>query len=327
METTNITKMKTSIIQLLCCPVCKNRLEVLGNQLKCIDLNCERLYPIIDDVPILINEHSSLFSINEIIIKHKTEGSDLNNHKNSAKRFIPNMNKNIKARKNYYKFAELLKKQTSNPKVLVLGGGILGEGMDVLVKQYPNIDLIESDIYFGPRTKLICDAHDIPLQDNSLDGIIIQAVLEHVADPWKCIMEIYRVLKINQGIVYAETPFMQQVHMGRFDFTRFTNLGHRRLFRRFEEIDSGASCGPGMALAWAYEYFLLSFIKSKILRRFVKLFAKLSSFWLKYFDYYLINKPGAIDAASSCFFLGKKIAKFISDKELINQYKGAMKDF
>ena len=63
----------------------------------------------------------------------------------------------------------------------------------------------------------------------------------------------------GRGVVYAETPFMQQVHMGPYDFTRFTHSGHRRLFRRFEEVESGAVCGPGMALAWAYQYFLLSF--------------------------------------------------------------------
>ena len=52
----------------------------------------------------------------------------------------------------------------------------------------------------------------------------------------------------DDGLVYADTPFMQQVHMGRYDFTRFTYLGHRRLFRKFEEIDSGAVSGPAMAL-------------------------------------------------------------------------------
>ena len=52
--------------------------------------------------------------------------------------------------------------------------------------------------------------------------------------------EIYRVLK-SDGIVYIETPFMQQVHGGKYDFTRFTYLGHRRLFARFQEIESGIS--------------------------------------------------------------------------------------
>jgi len=44
---------------------------------------------------------------------------------------------------------------------------------------------------------------------------------------------------------------------------------------------------------------------------------------LKYFDYYLINKTAAIDAASGCYFMGLKEEMVLSDRELINYYKGA----
>ena len=80
---------------------------------------------------------------------------------------------------------------------------------------------------------LICDANDIPFENGSFDGVVLQAALEHVADPYRCVEETHRVLK-EKGLVYAETAFMQQVHGGRYDFTRFTRLGHRRLFRRFD---------------------------------------------------------------------------------------------
>jgi ubiquinone/menaquinone biosynthesis C-methylase UbiE len=49
---------------------------------------------------------------------------------------------------------------------------------------------------------MIFDAHDIPIEDGSFDGVIILAVLEHVADPYRYSEEIYRVLK-DQGVVYA----------------------------------------------------------------------------------------------------------------------------
>ena len=186
-----------------------------------------------------------------------------------------------------------------------------------------SIELVESDISFGPRTRLICDGHDLPFKDKSFDGVICQAVLEHVVDPFRSVEEIYRVLK-ESGLVYAETPFMQQVHGGRYDFARFTHLGHRRLFRMFEEIDSGAGVGPGTALSWSYQYFLLSFFTSRKLRALIKLFSSLTSFYLKYFDYYLINKPGALDAASGYYFLGRKSEKVLSDQELIKLYRGAV---
>ena len=96
------------------------------------------------------------------------------------------------------------------------------------------------------------------------------------------------------------------------------------LFRKFEEIDSGPVSGPGMALAWAYKYFLLSFVSSSHARRFFSFFAHITSFYLKYFDYYLIDKPGTYDAASGFYFIGRKSHLILSDRELIQLYRGAI---
>jgi SAM-dependent methyltransferase len=185
-----------------------------------------------------------------------------------------------------------------------------------------SIELVESDVGFGPRTMLICDAHDIPFGDASFDGVIVQAVLEHVVDPYRCVEEIHRVMG-EGGLVCAETAFMQQVHCGRYDFTRFTQLGHRRLFRKFEEVDSGAVCGPGMALAWSYQYFLQSFTTSRTLRALIRVFSCLTSFYLKYFDYYLANRTAALDCASAYYFIGRKRQEVLPDRELVKLYRGA----
>lgn len=45
-------------------------------------------------------------------------------------------------------------------------------------------------------------------------------------------------------------------------------------------------------------------------------------FWLKYFDYYLKDTPGGINAASGTYFLGKKSNKTISVQEIISGYRG-----
>jgi ubiquinone/menaquinone biosynthesis C-methylase UbiE len=193
---------------------------------------------------------------------------------------------------------------------------------EILAKYPDSIEFVETDVSFGPRTMLICDGHNLPFQDASFDGIIVQAVLEHVLDPYACVNEIHRVIKMD-GIVYAETPFMQQVHGRQFDFTRFTHLGHRRLFRHFEELESGAVCGPGMALAWSYKYFLISFSNNKSIRKLLDGFARITAFYLKYFDYFLTKKKGALDAASGYYFMGKKTGITLTDKELINSYAGA----
>lgn len=171
---------------------------------------------------------------------------------------------------------------------------------------------------------MVFDAHDIPFEDETFDDVIVQAVLEHVVDPARCAAEIRRVLR-PRGVVYAETPFMQQVHEGAYDFTRFTHLGHRRLWRDFDELASGVACGPGMALAWAWRYFLLSFARRPATRTLASAAARGSAFWLKYFDRFLAHHPGAYDAASGFFFLGRKSQTRLTDRQLPHLYRGGMR--
>ena len=53
-----------------------------------------------------------------------------------------------------------------------------------------------------------------------------------------------------------QTPFMQQVHEGAYDFTGYTVLGHRYLFRDFEALDFGGNKGANVALAWSIKIFV-----------------------------------------------------------------------
>lgn len=315
-------KLSNAVQKLLRCPVCYTKLEIHSEHCRCENHECNFLFPMINKIPILIDENSSLFSIDDFVNRRHTffDLSPSNNLKKTLKKFLPNKGKNIKGKENYGKFAELLLNKSINPKVLVIGGSILGDGMEVILEN-PNIELVESDISFGPRTSLICDAHTLPFEDNSFDGVIVQAVLEHVVDPFRCVDEIHRILK-EDGLVYSEMPFMQQVHGGCYDFTRFTYLGHRRLFRKFKEIGSGVLCGPGMALAWSYEYFLLSFTKSMFIRTLVRIFVRITAFYLKYLDYLLIERAETLDAASAYYFIGTKSNQILPDKELIKLYKG-----
>ncbi len=235
-----------------------------------------------------------------------------------AKGALPELGMNINSKRNYLRLGHLLLKECSKPKVLVVGAGILGHGMEALTSK-PSIELIESDVALAPRTNVICDAHDLPFADESLDGVVAQAVLEHVVDPYRCVAEFHRVLR-GRGLIYAQTPFMQQVHGGEYDFTRFTYRGHRRLFRQFDEVDSGLAGGPATALAWSYQYLLLSFARRKATRAGIKAFARVTAFWLKYIDRLVIGKAGAFDAASGYYFMGRKSTATLADRDLIHRY-------
>jgi SAM-dependent methyltransferase len=308
--------------QKLLCPATKVKIQQSGESLVSV-IDPAIRYPIIDGIPILIDDQTSLFSVDDFINRRNTT-FDLNASsgifKKTVKKLVqlePSISLNIKADSNYKQLVSLL---PQNAKILVVGGSIKGNGMD-LIYENNSFEIIGSDVSFGEYTRVICDAHDLPFEDNTFDCVIVQAVLEHVLEPQRCVSEIHRVLN-DSGIVYAETPFIQQVHMKQYDFTRFTHLGHRWLFKDFEEVMSGPCCGPGMALAWSYSSFLQSFTTSRIINRLLILFARITSFFFKYFDYFLINKPGAYDAASGYYFLGRKSSKSLSNKELLQQFQG-----
>lgn len=316
-------KLKEDALQRLCCPICKSKLKATNGRFSCVSAQCRITFPVVDGTPVLINEANSLFSISDFTHRRDTYLTPRSKLTKLAKKFIPTLSRNLKARANFSQFIELLHKKSADPQVLILGGGVVGQGLKEILS-LPSIQFVESDVSFGPRTVLICDIHDIPFEDETFDGVITQATLEHVVDPSRAVEEIHRVLKKN-GIVYAETPFLQHVHGGRYDFTRFTHLGHRRLFRKFDEICSGAAMGSAMSLAWAYEAFWLSLVQSRLARAVVKGLVRLTVWWIKYLDYYLINKPGTLDAACLYYFMGAKSDKIISDREIIKEYKGAFK--
>jgi SAM-dependent methyltransferase len=219
-------------------------------------------------------------------------------------------------RENVGRFMSLLRASSDRPSVLVIGGGTVGQGMQPLYDEQ-DIRLIAFDIYATGNIHFVADAHAIPLRDGAVDGVIVQAVLEHVLEPDRVAAEIWRVLKPG-GLVYSETPFMQHVHEGAYDFTRYTESGHRYLFRRFELISSGVCGGPGTQLIWSIDYFARSLFRSRT----VGSLAKLSCFWLQWFDR-LMPDNYARDAASGFFFLGRRSDRAITPREAVGFYRGA----
>ena len=182
-------------------------------------------------------------------------------------------------------------------------------------------DFVETDVSLGPRTQLVLDAHQIPYAAGSFDAVVVQAVLEHVLNPQQCVAEIHRVLRTG-GLVYADTPFMQQVHGGPYDFTRFTRSGHRMLFRAFDEVDSGASSGPGTALGWAWQYLWLSLAGNNgTMQLAAKTFARFTGFWMKYLDGLAGQHPRALDGACGLYFIGRRADGELTDRQILAYYR------
>ncbi|HUR80227.1 MAG TPA: class I SAM-dependent methyltransferase [Thermoanaerobaculia bacterium] len=202
--------------------------------------------------------------------------------------------------------------------VLIIGGGTVG----ALVQPFyddPELRVIGFDIYGTAATQFVADAHQIPAADASVDAVVIIAVLEHVLDPWRVVGEIHRVLKPG-GALYAETPFLQHVHEAAYDFTRFTESGHRWLFRRFDRVASGTAGGPGTQLLWSVQHFVRSLTRSRMVAK----AAGVLFHWLRWFDGAIAERD-AIDGASAFYFVGTKSDRVLAPREMAAYYRGAQR--
>lgn len=310
---------REEIAALTVCPRCKNPLVATsGEAFRCTHDGCRSFFPVVDGRFILINEENSLFRIRDYLAPKMREvkaGASVRRHVQSL---VPAITHNWVAKRNYMRLAGLLKKTGQSASVLVVGAGDMGEGIDSLVDDEA-IKVVETDVVPGHRIVVITDAHDLPFSSGSFDAVVAQAVLEHVVDPFRCVDEMHRILKPD-GLIYAETPFMFPVHLGAHDFTRFSLLGHRRLFRHFSEIDADMASGPANALALSIRSFVLSFSNSRWLSGFAKIVLPFFIFWLKYLDYFLIKNPHASDYASTYYFLGRKAAKPVPDELILGSH-------
>jgi hypothetical protein len=112
--------------------------------------------------------------------------------------------------------------------------------------------------------------------------------------------------------------------MGRFDFTRFTDLGHRWLFRSYTEILRTNAGGPASALAWSITYLGLSFVGNRRNARLIwRAIVRLLFFWMHWIDRLVHKRPASRDAASGVIFVGRNEKQpIIAPRELIAQYCG-----
>jgi SAM-dependent methyltransferase len=282
-----------------------------------------RRYPIVDGVPILIDDERSLFRVADFRPAAAAEPPSLKRRLRA--RLRARLGGSPVSAGNLAELAGRLeaahRADGRVQRVLVVGGGILGYGMEALTGT-PGVELVETDVYVGPRTQLVCDAHDLPFADGAFQAVVVQAVLEHVLDPPRVVAEIHRVLAAD-GLVYSEIPFMQQVHEGPYDFTRYTRTGHRRLLRDFDELSSGAVSGTAVALIWSVRYFAVTLAgDSRRRQALADLAARLLTVWLVPLDRVLLARPAALDGASGTWILGRRRDTPVADEDVIASHRG-----
>lgn len=111
-----------------------------------------------------------------------------------------------------------------------------------------HVHYVGMDILDGPNVDVVGDAHALSrhFAPSTIDALFSISVFEHLAMPWKVILEMNRILKTG-GLVFVGTHPLYPHHDRPWDFYRFTEDGFRALFNRatgFEiiEVQEGLPC-------------------------------------------------------------------------------------
>ncbi|MES5817997.1 class I SAM-dependent methyltransferase [Streptomyces sp. RG80] len=301
--------------RLLVCPRCRSTLVDGANGLRCDapGCPCRTAFPEAGRWPVLVDFEGSILDRENMSTRVGADAVGPAQRLPAPLRRIWKPANRVAARN-----IELLVRSLPGPAptLLVVGGATVGNGVAAVYRD-PSLQVIAFDIVPSPVTQFIADAHHIPLPTASVDAVLVQAVLEHVLDPGAVVAEIHRVLR-DGGLVYAETPFLQQVHAGAHDFTRFTASGHRYLFRRFEELAAGPVAGPGTQLLWSVDHLIRGLTRSALAGRATRGLLC----WLRALDQ-AVPATYAQDDASALYFLGRRREQEMTAQEIIAYYRGA----
>jgi SAM-dependent methyltransferase len=168
-------------------------------------------------------------------------------------------------------------------------------------------DIINVDFIDYPNVDIVADISNIPLDDESCDGIFIIGVLEHVENPCAVIAQIHRLLK-KGWFVYAFFPFMQGYHASPHDYFRTTHEGAKALFNGFSDVTIVLAGGPTSGFLWVFQEWLAMVLSLGIQPLYYIWYIALMvlTFPLKFVDLALVHHPAASHITSGFTIVTKK---------------------
>ncbi len=178
----------------------------------------------------------------------------------------------------------------------------VGSGPERFGEEFINID-----VYPFPEVDVVADASALPFPTGTVDGLVSESLLEHVADPVKVAAEMSRVLKPG-GLLYVSAPFVHPYHASPDDFNRWTISGLKALFPDLEIVESGVRSGPWSAFLMFLAYWLgviFAFGSKKTAPILAHVFMLILG-PLKYLDLLCMSMPGADAVAAHLYIIGKK---------------------
>lgn len=130
-------------------------------------------------------------------------------------------------------FNEFVKHVNNNKlRVLEIGSRVVSPGSKSKRELFPGASTyVGFDYYPDSNTDVVGDAHELSKYFNGqkFDAIFSLQVLEHIAMPWKVVLEISKLLDIG-GVTCHVTHQTWPIHEAPWDFWRFSDESLKALF-------------------------------------------------------------------------------------------------
>jgi SAM-dependent methyltransferase len=213
---------RSFILKNLICPECRGDIHPASAQvLRCA--TCQNVYGFENDTPILLSG----------VIREK-----------SAIRETENISS--------HGYDPLIQKQLAeNPEKMFLDAGAGFRSF-----YYPNVVNLEICNYRS--TDIVASGQFIPFKDETFDGVISVAVMEHVPNFFEYADNILRVVKPG-GWIFCAVPFLQPEHGYPDHYYNMTSEGLLNIFRkRVDFVEKGFidhSMHPLLSLKWILDLY------------------------------------------------------------------------
>ena len=174
----------SELAPILCCPRCRSpllnadkfSLSEERRQIHCSDPECRYSkigFPTAGNQPVLIDFEASIFDEEKLLASN---ARSLVSRDHSARRLKSRIRrvasgKNKIAEVNCERFIKAIKEQSAQPRVLIIGGGTIGSGADLLYSE-SSLQIFGIDVYASANTLIVADGHHLPLCDGSIDGVL-----------------------------------------------------------------------------------------------------------------------------------------------------------
>ena len=191
-----------------------------------------------------------------------------------------------------------LKRFPSNGTIVDLGSGPSRVSKEV----------ITVDLFSYPAVDVVANVTRLPFKDGSIERIISDNVLEHIAEPQQALHEMYRVLAPG-GMAYVCLPFMAPFHASPYDYTRWPSSGFKYLAsKQFELVEDGVVSGIFSTFTTLLCYLVASLgsFGSQRLYWILVNFSTLLLFPIKFLDIIANHLPNARDTAAVLYFVVRK---------------------